>query len=200
MITLYGRRLSRAARCLWVLEELGLPYEHIAYEQFSEETRSNAYRQLNPAGKIPTLVDGDIVVTESIAITFYLAMKAPTALWPANASAAGAQFQWSSWAVTEAEPPLLTIVRQLKREGGPDAAAVAEARSTLTSTLALLESHLSKGAAYLTGSDFTIADINAATAVAPARTQIDFDSLPAISAWLERAFMRPSWTRVQGKA
>lgn len=70
MYTVIGGARSRAFRVLWMLEELGLPYEHRP-----EPPRSEAVRSLNASGKIPVLRDGDAVLTDSVAIMTYLADK-----------------------------------------------------------------------------------------------------------------------------
>jgi glutathione S-transferase len=70
MYKLIGYRASRAFRVLWLLEEMGLPYEHIAASPGSPEVLA-----LNPSGKIPVLMVGDSALTDSVAIMTYLADK-----------------------------------------------------------------------------------------------------------------------------
>jgi|SRR6516165_344972 len=65
MLKLYGNARSRATRCLWMLEETGEPYELIQTSVRPEDLQSLAYIQLNPNARIPTLVDGDVVLWES---------------------------------------------------------------------------------------------------------------------------------------
>ncbi|MCP4294283.1 MAG: glutathione S-transferase family protein [Proteobacteria bacterium] len=72
---LYGSGQSRSFRGLWALEETGLPYEYKEAIPGTDATRSEDYRDLNFQGKVPTLVDGDLVITESGAILNYLAKK-----------------------------------------------------------------------------------------------------------------------------
>jgi len=79
---LYGMAQSRSFRALWALEESGLQYEYVAVKLFADSSvddaaQSENYLQLNTQGKVPTLVDGDLVLTESIAILNYIARKAP---------------------------------------------------------------------------------------------------------------------------
>lgn len=68
MYVVIGSRGSRAFRVLWMLEELGLPYEHIPARPQSDEARAH-----NPSGKVPCLRDGDAVLTDSVAIMTWLA-------------------------------------------------------------------------------------------------------------------------------
>ncbi|MCW8963994.1 MAG: glutathione S-transferase, partial [Gammaproteobacteria bacterium] len=61
MIKLYGTSTSRAFRPMWLMEEIGLQYELISTDFRKGETRTDAYLQINPNGKVPTLIDGDLV-------------------------------------------------------------------------------------------------------------------------------------------
>jgi len=75
MIKLYGIPASRAFRPLWMLEELGLAYENVPVNFADGGTRSAEFLTLNPNGHIPVLVDGEVVLWESMAISLYLARK-----------------------------------------------------------------------------------------------------------------------------
>ena len=74
-LQLYGNARSRAMRCLWMLEEMGEPYQLIEKSTRPDELQSAEYVRLNPNARIPTLVDGDFVLWESMAINLYLAQK-----------------------------------------------------------------------------------------------------------------------------
>jgi glutathione S-transferase len=75
VIRLYGTSNTRAFRPLWMLEELGLPFEHVKLDFAKGETRSADFLRLNPNGHVPVLVDGDLVLFESMAINLYLAER-----------------------------------------------------------------------------------------------------------------------------
>ena len=82
MIKLYGIRQSRAMRSLWALEELGVPYENVPIN-FATDAKKPEYLKINPNGRIPALVDGDVALFESMAINLYLAKKYDkTGLYP----------------------------------------------------------------------------------------------------------------------
>jgi glutathione S-transferase len=66
LITIYGISASRTLRPLWMLEELGLEYEHVQ-TNFTGDNKQPEYLALNPNGHVPTLVDGDTVLWESLA-------------------------------------------------------------------------------------------------------------------------------------
>ena len=79
---LYGFGQSRSFRALWALEESGIGYEYIETKLRTEaedpdSAKNPSYLELNIQGKVPTLVDGDLVLTESFAIVNYIARKAP---------------------------------------------------------------------------------------------------------------------------
>ena len=75
MLQLYGNPRSRAMRCMWMLEEMGAPYRLIEKSTRAEDLQTAEYLRLNPNARIPTLVDGDLVLWESMAINLYLAQK-----------------------------------------------------------------------------------------------------------------------------
>src|ERR1700730_3319093 len=72
-VKIYGPTASRAARALWIVHELGIPFEHVAMEM--KDLKAPDYLQVNPNGKVPTLVDGDFKLFESMAINLYLAKR-----------------------------------------------------------------------------------------------------------------------------
>ena len=82
MIKLYGFAQSRSFRCLWALEEAGIEYQYINAKlrtdpEESDSAKNPSYLKLNTQGKVPTLVNGDLVLTESVAILNYIARSAP---------------------------------------------------------------------------------------------------------------------------
>lgn len=79
MYKVYGTGKSRAFRVLWALEEMGLPYELI-----EAKPRSPELLEVNPEGKVPVLVDGDAVLSDSVAIISYLADKHGKLTFPAG--------------------------------------------------------------------------------------------------------------------
>lgn len=91
LIQLYGMAQSRSFRALWALEESGLPYEYIPVTLRTDSSEPDSakhpdYLALNVQGKVPTLVDGDLIVTESVAILNYIARSAPESGLLPNAS------------------------------------------------------------------------------------------------------------------
>ena len=103
MIQLYGNLRSRATRCLWMLEETGQPYQLIEKSTRADDLQTAEYVQLNPNARIPTLVDGDVTLWESMAINIYLAQKYDGPVHLAGPKELGLAAQWSFWAVLEME-------------------------------------------------------------------------------------------------
>src|SRR5262245_54984659 len=106
MIKLYGVKVSRAGRAMWMLEELGDPYEHLP-TGFTGASRTPEFLKLNPNGHIPVLDDDGFVIWESMAVSLYLAEKYDGGLRPKSLEDRARAVQWSFWAMTELEQGLL---------------------------------------------------------------------------------------------
>src|SRR5262245_17063120 len=105
MLKLFGQTRSRASRSLWMLEEIGIPYEHMPVRPYTE-SQSAEYLHINPNGHIPSLEDDGFVLWESLAINMYLAETyAGAPLWPAGAKDHALVYQWSLWAANEIGAP-----------------------------------------------------------------------------------------------
>jgi len=197
MLTLYGTKPTRVTRCLWAMEELGLEYRQVAVP----DTKAKDFLALNPMGKVPVLVDGDFVLTESVAINAYLGMLTPNALVPADPRKQARVVQWSSWAITEVEFHFTVMVREIRRAGqageAPDAGVIGACLAAVTETLGALEAYLAEGHAYVAGDDFTMGDINTAFPIIGIAPRLDMSGFPAIGDWLARCTARPAWQRVQ---
>src|SRR5262249_18009184 len=92
-----------------MLEECGVAYEHVRIP-FADLSGA-AYAGLNPNARVPTLIDGDLVLWESLAINLYLAQRYGGSLWPAGEPARAHTLQWTMFAVTELEPYIETMLR-----------------------------------------------------------------------------------------
>src|SRR5882724_2686518 len=109
MITLFGQARSRAARSLWMLEEIDVPYEHVPTAPYTE-SRAPDYLRINPNGHIPSLDDSGFILWESLAINLYLAESyASEPFWPADVKNRALVYQWSFWAATGIEPRIVSV-------------------------------------------------------------------------------------------
>ena len=111
MLQLYGNPRSRAMRCMWMLEEIGEPYQLIEKSTRADDLQTADYLRLNPNARIPTLVDGNVVLWESMAINIYLAQKYEGPMHFANPEMLGLAAQWSFWAMLEMEDLLLDLLQ-----------------------------------------------------------------------------------------
>lgn len=194
MITLYGATASRAHRVLWMLRELGLPFEHVPTGFLDGSTRRPEFLAINPNGRVPVLVDDGFVIYESLAINLYLAAQYPGPLTPGSVREAALATQWSFWVVTEVEKPLLfaSANRRLFAEGQRDETEARMAIAKLGRPLRVLDAHLA-GRPWLLGECFTVADLNVATVMdlAP-QCGIALGEWPHLQAWHRRALDRPA--------
>ena len=201
MLRLYGITQSRAFRPLWLLYELGLPFEHVKMDYRGEALRDPAYRALNPNARIPTLVDGDLVLWESMAINLYLARRYGTAagLWPDGIEQEALTWQWSFWVMTEVEHALLTVLMHSRvlPEDKRDPDRLSRNAGLLKAPFGVLDQAL-RGREYLVADRFCVADLNVAAVLAwckPAR--IPLEAYPELAAWLQRCLDRPARRQAQ---
>ncbi len=201
MIKIYGNNKTRTSRCWWALEELGLDYEKVEIDSIKGETQSLDYLKLNPAGKVPTMVDGDLVLFESVAINLYLAQKYKENLWPKDPATQALALQWSIWVVAEVEPYVetLCVERVFKPEPVRNPAKAEAAEEELKKRIDVLDGHLKKMGGTLTKDDFNIADLNVAAVLRGMNLfQMDLSPWPNVKSWFEVAQDRPACKRAMG--
>ncbi len=198
MLKLYGHVTSRAARCLWALEELGIEYEHLPIGQFNGDTRTPEFLAINPNGKVPVLVDDTLKLFESMAINLYLAANYSNSLWPATAADRALTMQWSFWGMTAIEPPLVRMMNEViyKQEHEADAQQIDLARQELEPPLKVLDGHLA-GRQYLFGDAFAIADLNVASVIGISKLlRYSLTPYPNVDRWVTACWTRPANQRV----
>ncbi|CAN7161360.1 glutathione S-transferase family protein [Bosea sp. LjRoot90] len=193
MLKLYGFGPMRSLRVLWALQELGADFEFVPVNVFAGETRHPDFLQLNPAGKIPVLVDGDLIVTESAAIVLYLAEKhSDKGLLPASISDRASVYRWMMFAVTELEQPLWRIAKHTavypEDKRLPD--DVALAREEFLQMAAVLDRHL-EGRQFLVGDRISAADCIAAYTLDWANEAQLLGQFTNLAAYLDRMYARP---------
>ena len=202
MLQLYGNRQSRATRCLWMLEETGQPYELVEMSAHPDDTRTAEYLRLNPNARIPTLVDGDLMLSESLAINLYLAQKYPGPMQTGSPEVQAQATQWSIWAILELETLALDLLhhRDLLAEPARDASYAERDELLLQKPLGVLDGAL-VGRAYLLGNDFTVADLNVAAILRWAKgAGLEFSTVPEVARWLDVCLARPARGRLRGMA
>jgi len=202
MITLCGAAPSRTYRCLWLLEELGVEYERELIYSDDEGAKRAAYLELNPNGRVPCLVDGDLVLFESLAINLYLTRRYGGPLAPASIEDQARVVQWSFWATNEIDPlvAILGAERAYKSEAERDEQALAATEAALLRPFQVLEGQLA-GRDYLIGDCFTVADLNVASVIYPGVANgYDLAPFSNVSAWYQRCTGRDASERVVAMA
>jgi glutathione S-transferase len=193
-IVLYHHPFSRAATALWMLEELEVPYELRFVDFFKGENKTPEFLARNPMGKLPTLTDGDVVVTESAAIGLYLADRyaygrlSPRVDDPARAT----YFRWSLFAPSVIEPGLTAKVNGWS---GKDAQV---GWGSYDAMLAAMESAID-GRTYLLGDTFSMADIIFGGTIRFMLTFKILDPRPVFAAYAERLSARPAAKRAEAR-
>ena len=193
-IKVYGPTTSHAWRTMWIVHELGIPFERMP--ESLKDAKGADMLQVNPNGKAPALVDGDFKLFESMAINLYLAAKYNKGgMLPTSLQEQALCQQWSFWGVAALENQLLTILvdKFVTAPEKSDRNAVAAAQKSLSRPFAVLNDTL-QARDFLLGSTFTVADLNLASICAWTKPiKYDFSLLPNISGWLDRCFLRSAY-------
>ena len=191
---LYGFGPTRSLRVLWGLRELGVDFEFVPINLPAGEHQQPAFLRLNPAGKVPVLVDGDFVLTESAAIILYLAEKYPAKrLLPEDLESRAQVYRWVMFAMTELEQPLWRITRHtmLYPEDKRLAGDVALAKQEFVEMAAVLERHIKDGE-FIVGNNLTAADCVTVYLLDWANEFKLIEAQPRLRAYLERMYARPT--------
>ena len=190
-LTLYHAAPSRSSTVLWMLEELGQPFEVVMLDLKKGEQREPAYLAINPMGKVPAVKHGDTIITESAAICTYLADEFPAAkLAPAIGDRArGTYLRWMFFHGSAFEPAV--IDHALKREPGD--------RQMLPygdydSTMTVLARALAKGP-YLLGETFSAADVQMGSSLRWTMTFGIVPQRPEFVRYVELLSKRPALIR-----
>jgi glutathione S-transferase len=199
VLQLYGNPASRAMRCLWMLEEIGEPYELIEKSTRAGDLQTAEYLRLNPNARIPTLVDGAAVIWESMAINIYLAQKYPGPMHCSSPELLGKAAQWSFWAMLELEELLLDLLnhRAVLPEFARDPSHAERSELLLQKPLRVLNASLGEPQ-FLTGASFTLADLNVASILVWGKmARLDLSAHPNVTRWLNACLARPAYRRVR---
>ena len=182
-----------------VAAHLGVPLEVELVDLTKGASHAPAYLALNPTGRTPTLVDGDLKLWESNAIMQYVAAKTANALWPNDARARADITRWQCWQLahwgSEACQPLTfnRFVKKLLNLGPPDEAAIAKATEAFHKEAMVLDAHVAKQS-YLVGKDLTLADFAVAAPLFYAKqSEMPLEPYPNARRWFERVSALPCW-------
>jgi glutathione S-transferase len=190
----------RQIRPIWVMEELGQPYDVELLDLAKGEEAAPEYLTLNPFGRVPALEDGSVRLFESGAICAYLADKFGKLIPKAGTPERARHDQWVFTAVTMVEPHTLRLVAaDFFYKDEPEAPVMRSlAYESLEGTLPPLESVLLQKT-YLNGDRFTVADIMMTACLRFAAHTDLYSKYPAITAYLNRNTERPAFQRAAAK-
>lgn len=192
MLRLYGSARSRALRVLWMAGELGLKFDHKDWLPRAPETRTPEYLALNPNARVPTIDDDGFILSESMAINFYLAKKHKSPLYPADPKNEARALQWSLWETDRLDRQLVNYCRHTRdlpeAERKPEIAEAAW--KEVEPAFNVLEATLSRSE-WLAGPAFSVGDLNVAAALYRALS-LDLGKWPRLQAWLKRCWERPA--------
>jgi glutathione S-transferase len=191
---LYGFGPTRSIRALWMLQELGVEFELVTVNMKAGEHKSPEFLRLNPAGKVPVLVDGDLVLTESVAIDIYLAEKYPDqGFLPVDVRERAQVHRWLLFAATELEQPLWRIARHtnLYPKDKRLADELPLARQDFKDMAAVLDTHM-KGRQFLVGDRASVADFVMAYTLDWANEVHLLGGFPGLQTYLEGMYARPN--------
>ncbi|WP_437561305.1 glutathione S-transferase family protein [Sorangium sp. So ce542] len=191
---LYEFAPTRSIRARWTLQELGVDFEAIEVNLAAGEHHRPEFRKINPAGKVPALVDGDFVVTESVAIALYLAEKYPQKrLLPTDLRQRAEVDRWLLFTVTELEQPLQRIVSHtsIYPEALRQPAEVDLAGREFKEMAAVLEGHM-QGRQFVVGDGVTVADFVLAYTLDWGNEVKLLGDCPNLISYMERMYARPN--------
>lgn len=181
-----------------VAKYLDSPVEYVRVNLGKGEQSSPDFLALNPNGKVPVLVDGELCLWESTAIMVHLAAKAGSDLWPAGPDRQTEVLRWLSWDLCHFSRHGGTLyfenhVKPNFRLGDPNPAAVREASTFYTRLAAVLDAHLADRA-YLVGDRLSIADFSV-SALLPweKQAQLPIEGFENIALWRDRLMEIPAW-------
>ena len=159
MIKIFHAPGSRSVRIIWLLEELGLDYE---LEVLTRGEVNEAFIEASPFSKLPTIIDGEVVMSESVAIVQYILQKyGEGRLEPDHDSNQYAEYlQWLNFGESVLIDPIVSILinKVFRPEEHRHEYSVQSAEKSFAKMIKTLNS-IMEGKAYIMGDDFTAADI-----------------------------------------
>jgi glutathione S-transferase len=196
MLTVHHLDDSRSQRILWLLEELGQPYEIVRHKRESvTRLAPSALRQVHPLGKSPVIEDSGHVIAESGAIIDYILRRYGNGrLQPAVTDPRYDEYvHWMHYAEGSAMPALIIRIN-VARVGEAAAAALPRLDGEVALHLSYLD-HALRRASYILGEEISAADIQLSFVGELAAARFGVGNYPAVSAWVRRFQARPPTKR-----
>jgi glutathione S-transferase len=180
----------------FALNELGLDCETVPVDLLKREQRAPEFLALNPCGRVPVLVDGDLKLWESHAILAYLGEKTGR-LWPTNPAGRADAMRWLFFLTSAISPPATEVAFSriaVKLSGGtPDEAAIARGEKALPDPLRIIDQHLAKNE-WMLGDKFSLVDCDyGPTLNVLDKAGFSFGDFPRARAYLDAIRSRRAW-------
>jgi glutathione S-transferase len=194
VIKLLGRKTSgNVQKVLFLLEELRIPYTREDYGRQFGNTQTDAYRALNPNAKVPTMVDGDLVIWESHSILRYLAALHAPSLHGLSPGDKTLVERWMDWNLGALNAPYVAVFKDAKNGPESRAADFGDQAKALVEQLKILDGQLAKRE-WLALDKFTLAEVSLAPIVKRClEFPIDRPALPALEKWQAVIDARPAF-------
>lgn len=195
MIDFYGSPASSAGRTHVMLEECGVPYEYHRVD-LRDPAAKAAYLAINPGGKVPFLVDGELRIPESVAINFYLAERYAPHLWAERLAERAQIYAWSLWGISTLQQEALRVLNHVMI-APPEyrhAYEIEQGKQHVQRHLDHLEAQLPV-TGFLVGDRYTVADINVGSVVNLCAALGAGAIGPKVAAWLQTSKARPAWQK-----
>jgi glutathione S-transferase len=195
-LTLYHASPSRSSITLWMLEELGQPYDIHRLDLTKGENLEPAYLAVNPMGKVPALRHGDVVITEGAAICTYLADEFPAAKLnvPVGDPRRGIYLKWLFFGPSCIEPAVIDRAAPRKEEPRRAMLGYGDFDTTMNTVAAAVE----KGP-WILGEQFTAADVTIGATIRWGMMFKLIPERPEFTAYAARIAARPAAQRAEQK-
>jgi glutathione S-transferase len=201
MLKLWGRaNSSNVQKAIWLLEELGLPYDRVDVGGPFGGTSTPEYRAMNPLGMVPSMQDGDLALFESNVIMRYIcnAYAPTTPLYPTDPTARAHVEMWMDFQQTAQSPPQSIVFQGLVRVAPEkrNHEAIAAAAKVLNGVWAIIDARLARHT-HIVGNSFTLADIVYGM---HAHRWLKMDvpgrlDVPHLAGWYDRMLQRPAFAK-----
>ena len=203
MLRIYGRANSiNVRKVLWMCNEVGETFEREDWGRGYKPTSDAAFQKVSPFGVVPVIDDNGFTLRESNTIVRYLASKHGRAdLYPTDLKVRATLEAWMDWAATDIYTSIRPVFlgKVVKQPAFADPSLIEAGQTDWNRQMELLEAHLAATGPYVTGAQFTIADIPVGLIVNRWKA-IEFDKpdLKAVAGYYDRLAERPGY-RTHGR-
>jgi glutathione S-transferase len=194
MIRLLGRQTSgNVQKVIFLLEELQERYIREDYGRQFGNTNTDAYRALNPNAKVPTLVDGEVVIWESNTVLRYLAAIHDPALAGETPAERALVERWMDWQLGAVNPPYLAVFKDARKPAEERSNEFAGQSADLVAQMRILDRHLA-GRAWIALERLTLADMALSPIVKRClEFPLERPALPDLTRWQTAIEARPAF-------